>query len=172
MDNGINHILNVEGILKNFSIAKKITSSELRKIKERASKECSSQDDYEDLLKQEILRYTDEYVKKNKIPGLIVNKKDGVKQFTIKDPKYLRLYKEAALLVKGISNKKNLDKRELVFLIMSMVGMLNLNQSDFDTFNRELNRNPDFEEESSWQDGFSGFDEDSDDDEDDGYTSI
>jgi len=166
MDKGINHILNVEGILKNFSIAKKISSSELREIKSLASKSCSSKEDYVELLKREIIRYTDSYVKKNKIPGLIIKKKDGLKNFTIKDPVYIKLYKEAALLAKNLTNGRNLRKQELIFLIMSLVGALGLTQDDFNKFNREINRNPDFEESEKWG-GFGEFDVGSDDDDDD-----
>ena len=167
MDKGINHILNVEGILKNFSIAKKISSSELRSIKELASKNCASKEDYVELLKAEIIRYTDEYVKKNKIPGLIINKKDGLKNFTIKDPVYIKLYKEAALLAKNLTNNRKLEKRELIFLIMSLVGSLGLTQDDFNKFNKEINRSKDFEENEKWG-GFGEFDVDEDDDDDDG----
>ena len=166
MDKGINHILNVEGILKNFSIAKKISSSEMREIKSLASKECASKEDYVELLKREIIRYTDDYVKKNKIPGLIINKKNGLKNFTIKDPKYINLYKEAAVLAKNLTKGRNLDKNELIFLIMSLVGVLDLTQDDFNKFNREINKNPGVEEKESWG-GFGEFDVDVDDDEGD-----
>jgi hypothetical protein len=166
MDNGINHILNVEGILKNFSIAKKISSVELREIKSKASKECASKEDYMELLKREIIRYTDDYVKKNKIPGLIVKKKDGLKNFTIKDPVYIKLYKEASLLAKNLTKGRNLEKRELIFLIMSLVGALELTQDDFNKFNREINKNPGVEETEKWG-GFGEFDVDDDDDDDD-----
>lgn len=166
MDKGINHILNVEGILKNFSIAKKISSSELRSIKALASKSCASKEDYLELLKREIIRYTDDYVKKNKIPGLIIKKKDGLKNFTIKDPAYIKLYKEAAILAKNLTKNRNMEKRELIFLIMSLVGALGLTQEDFNKFNREINRNPDFEENEKWG-GFGEFDVDDDEDDDD-----
>lgn len=168
MDKGINHILNVDGILKNFNIAKKINSSELKSIKEFASKNCASKEDYLELLKKEIIRYTDEYVKKHKIPGLIIKKKDGLKNFTIKDPTYLKLYREAALLAKSLTNNRNLEKRELIFLIMSLVGALGLTQEDFNKFNKEINRSKDFEENEKWG-GFGEFDVDDDnDDNDDG----
>jgi phosphopantothenoylcysteine synthetase/decarboxylase len=119
-----------------------------------------------ELLKREIIRYTDDYVKKNKIPGLIVKKKDGLKNFTIKDPVYIKLYKEASLLAKNLTKGRNLEKRELIFLIMSLVGALELTQDDFNKFNREINKNPGVEETEKWG-GFGEFDVDDDDDDDD-----
>lgn len=166
MDKGINHILNVNGILKNFNIAKKISPAELKRIKESALKHCVSKEDYVELLKNEIIRYTDEYVKKNKIPGLIVNKTDGLKNFTIKDPAYIKLYKEAAVIAKTLTHNRNLEKRELIFLIMALVGVLGLNQEDFNKFNSEINRSVDFEENEKWG-GFGEFDVDDDDDDED-----
>lgn len=157
MDNGINHILNVAGILKNFSIAKKITPSELLKIKKRAKDKCTSSDDYTEILKQEILSYTDDYIKHNKIPGLIVNKKNGLKSFKLKDPAFIKLYKEAAKAVKQLDPDKALSKREMIFFIMSLVGIMELSQSDFNKFNKEVNLNSGLEEDDS---------EDDDDDSD------
>jgi hypothetical protein len=160
MDRNIDHIINVEGILKNFSIAKKISASELRRIRKNAAKESTSQEEYTELLRREILRYTDEYVKKNKIPGIIIKKRNGLKSFNIKDPEHLKLYKEAALLAKDIIKNKALDKNKLIFFIMSLIGVLNLNQDDFNKFSAEMNKNPDFEEDEPWD----GFPDDDDED--------
>ncbi len=166
MDKGVNHILNVTGILKNFSIAKKITATELKEIKKRVSEDSANSYDYESSLKQEILRYTDNYIKKNKIPGLIINKKSGLKNFKIKNPKYARLYKEASLFARSLKLDKKLSKKELIFFIISVIGYLELNQSDFENFNKELNYNPDFEENDNGDDE-GGYDDDDDDDDDD-----
>jgi len=43
---------------------------------------------------------------------------------------------------------------------------LELNQSDFENFNKELNYNPDFEENDNGDDE-GGYDDDDDDDDDD-----
>lgn len=166
MDNGINHILNVAGVLKNFGIAKKIGSVELKKIKKRAADASTSSDEYTNLLKLEIIKYTDDYIKKNKIPGLITRDKSGLKNFSIKDPAYIKLYKEAAIVASKLVTGKNLSKKELTFFIMSLVGALNLTQDDFTNFNKEIRSNPDFEEDGKWG-GFGEYSSDDDDDDDD-----
>lgn len=62
-----------------------------------------------------------------------------------------------------------MSKKELIFFIISVIGYLELNQSDFENFNKELNYNPDFEEnDNSDADGYDE-DDDDDDDDDDGY---
>jgi hypothetical protein len=167
MDNGVNHILNVTGVLKNFCIAKKIVASELKKIKKLAKDSCSSSDDYTELLKREILKYTDDYVKRNKIPGLITSSDNGLKSFNIKDKKYIKIYKEAAQVAKRLLNGRNLSEKELTFFIMSLVGALNLTQEDFNNFNKEIKESADFEESESWG-GFGEYNSDDDDDDDDG----
>ena len=165
MDNGVNHILNVTGVLKNFGIAKKIAASELRKIKKRAKDACSSSDDYTELLKSEILKYTDDYVKRNKIPGLITSKGDGLKNFNIKDKAYAKIYNEAAKMAKGLLAGRTLSKKELTFFIMSLVGALELTQEDFNAFNKEIKESADFEE-SDESDEWGGFGEYGSDDDD------
>lgn len=169
MDNGVNHILNVAGVLKNFGIAKKISAAELKKIKKRAKDDSLSSDEYVDLLKREILKYTDDYVKRNKIPGLITKNKTGIKNFNIKDPKYIKIYKEAVFVAKKLIEGKNLSKKELTFFIMSLVGALDLSQEDFNRFNKEIRDNleGDDEDDHDGHDGeWGGFGEYNSDDDD------
>ena len=175
MDKDINHILNVTGILKNFSITKKITRSELSEIKKRISNVSTDSQDYSELLKREILRYTDSYVKKNKIPGLIVNNPS-----VVRNKKYISLYKEAASIARSLKLDKKLSDKELIFFILSIVSYLQLTRSDFEKFRKELEHYTDFDEINSdehndehndeYDDEYDDDDDDDDDDSvDDGY---
>ncbi len=164
MDKDINHILNVTGILKNFSITKKITRSELSEIKKRISNVSTDSHDYSELLKREILRYTDSYVKKNKIPGLIVNNSP-----VIRDKKYISLYKEAASLARSLKLDKKLNDKELIFFILSIVSYLQLTRSNFEKFSKELEHYTDFDEIDSDEHNDDDDEYDDDDSGDDGY---
>lgn len=160
MDEGVDHILNREGILKNFSISKKITSSEMKKIKATFFKNRSSGEDYSEELRDEIIKYTDSYIKKNKIPGMIIDKKrksgesgEIDRQFSklsIKDPKLIALYREVQSIVSQLKKiNPNMTKREMVFFCMSLIGCFDINQQDFESFRREMLGDED-DDSSSW----------------------
>jgi len=161
MDDGINHILNTNGILKNFSISKCISAKELSIIKKQVESECSDKDDFNKLLNEKLIQYTDEYIKKNRIPGLIINKKTGIKNFKIKNKNFMKLYRESVFNAQKLTLEKKLNKEELLFYIISMIGYLGLTQQDFAQFSKDLSESPDFEEDENL--------DDEDDESDDGF---
>ena len=169
--NEIDHILNVANILKNFSISKKITASELKKIKSRVTKSSKTAEEYSELLRREIINYTDEYIKKNKIPGLIFPKpKSGIKRFKLKGKKFKKLYEAAIRLGENLKETESLSKDQIIFFIVAMIGYLELTEQDFSDFNKKLNLSEDIEEDGYLSDYNKAADDadDADDDDDDG----
>ena len=167
MDNNINHILNVTGILRNFSIVKRISPSELNKIKKRVSSTSISSEEYNRLLKLEIIKYTDEYVKKNQIPGLIINHLGGLKKFTMRNTEYMSIYKDAIEISRNLKDVKKLNKAELLFFIVSMICYLGLSEKDFKDFNAGIQEKSKESFDNGNYDDEEYDDEEYDDDDDD-----
>jgi hypothetical protein len=158
----IDHILNTSGILKNFGISKRITSSEISEIKRKIPKKTYSKEEYDELLRNEMLKYTNEYLRKNKIPGLILNK--SIRRFKIKNKKYKKIYRDVIKLAESLKQIEQFTKKETIFYIVSLIGYLGLTESDFAEFNKNLTiSNDDVEEYKNEGD----LDEESDDYDDD-----
>ena len=145
----VDHILNSTGILKNFSISKSISKKELDKLKKEVSEISENPSEFDVLLKEYILTYADEYIKRHKVPGLIFkDPPQTTKKFKVKNNKLLSLYKEAVVHSEKLKLEKKLSKYEIIFYILSMVGHLKLSQTDFEKFNEELTNNEDFDPSS------------------------
>lgn len=164
------HILSEHGIMSSFSIAKKISQDQIKKLAQQLKMSEDSKEFHEHLKKQ-ILRDTQLALHNNKIPGIISNQKvknpevkktaapqqdEPVKKFSLDEKKKAKLALFATLIVQKILEQKSTTE-EKCFLIVQIVNGLGLKDSDFKKYHT---RHEDMDDET---------DTDSEDDEDDEF---
>ena len=127
--NDVDHILNKEKILKNFSISKYISPKEISKLKESLESDINLKDEeLTETLKEKIIEYTDNYIKTHKIPGLIVKNNS---KFNVHDKSSIKIYKDAAEFAYKLKFEKKMTKPQILFYIISLVNHLGFTQEDF-----------------------------------------
>lgn len=127
--NDVDHILNKEKILKNFSISKYISPKEIAKLKESLESDINLKDEeLTETLKEKIIEYTDNYIKTHKIPGLIVKNNS---KFNVHDKSSIKIYKDAAEFAYKLKFEKKMTKPQILFYIISLVNHLGFTQEDF-----------------------------------------
>ena len=166
-NNKIDHILNVEGILKHFDVAQKVTNTELDKIKRKVENNCpNGSQKFNEMMSNAINEYTKKYIKNHKIPGIIIPGENNVDVNEIDDKyrklisnnsKFHKIHEEALNAADFLKNGKHLTKSQMIFFIISLVAILKLTQDDFNKFNEKLQNESPFDKND---------DEDIDDDED------
>lgn len=145
METGINHLLNTMGILKNFCISKTISTSEIEKIKRNIKDEISSKEEYNEILKQEIVKYTTEYIKKNRIPGLVYKNNSFSKSNNS-----LSIYKDALDICNILKSEKKYSNNDVILLISQLINILKINIKDINKLNGNQNNNDDFDEDDPY----------------------
>lgn len=128
-----NHILSKEGILTTFSIAKKVTARDVKRLREKMKNAKVNAEQLQSLLRQSIVKETQEAVESHKIPGLITvsRKVEEEKQ------KIMELTYFASLIAKKLAEKK-VGKYHACFIINAIVNMMGLTEEDFDDFHRKF----------------------------------
>lgn len=150
------HILARYGVMANFSIAKKVTKQRIKRMSERLKTDDDSSLEFQEALKQEILKETQLAIFNNTIPGLITN----AKKKATKSSKTLLNHEQkrkvtilSAIIIQSVLEKK-LTKDETCLLIIQLVNALGLKDLDFKDFTQKY---------------YSPDDDIDDDDEDDYY---
>ena len=148
------HILARYGVMANFSIAKKVTKERIKRMSERLKTEDETSAEFQEALKQEILKETQVAIFNNTIPGLITNAKvkSPVKQKIINDTDKRKVTLLSAIIIQTILEKK-LTKDETCLLIIQMVNALGLKDSDFKDFTKRYYIQTDDEDEDDYYDG-------------------
>jgi hypothetical protein len=140
------HILAKYGVMANFSIAKKVTKERIQKMSERLNTSDESSSEFQDALKQEILKETQLAIFNNTIPGLITNSKKKInphhKKLLLTDKEKRQVTLLTAIVVKTIL-EKDLSKDETCLLIIQLVNALGLRDVDFKKFTETYNPNQD-----------------------------
>lgn len=140
------HILAKYGVMANFSIAKKVTKERIQKMSEKLNTTDESSVEFQDALKQEILKETQLAIFNNTIPGLITNSKKKVspnhKKLLITEKEKRQVTLLAAIVVKTIL-EKDLSKDETCLLLIQLVNALGLKDIDFKKFSEMYNPPPD-----------------------------
>jgi len=155
------HILARYGVMANFSIAKKVTKERLQKMSEKLKTTDDTSNEFQEALKQEIIKETQLAIFNNTIPGLITNAEKKLssnqKQKLLTEKQKRNITLLAAIIVKTVL-KKDLSKHETCLLIIQIVTALGLKDTDLNKFTELYQR--DVEDEN---------DDDDDDDDDDDY---
>lgn len=140
------HILAKYGVMANFSIAKKVTKERIQKMSEKLNTTDESSVEFQDALKQEILKETQLAIFNNTIPGLITNSKKKAspnhKKLLITEKEKRQVTLLAAIVVKTIL-EKDLSKDETCLLLIQLVNALGLKDIDFKKFSEMYNPPPD-----------------------------
>jgi hypothetical protein len=116
------HILQKTGILRNFSISRVVSMSELEKIKIEARKNSSNEEEFNKAFQKKISEFANLHDPKNPIPGIIYFN-DSEKKRMI----YAKYAKEWAKKIK----EDGTPKKELANLIKMMISELGLTKDDF-----------------------------------------
>ncbi len=156
----VNHILNTMGIVKNFSISKKISKKEIDAIRKTIDSENLSKDEYNSILEQGIVACATHYIQHHEIPGIEDEGVDSdtemdeeedlensdsdsyIKKIQIKDPDLIKVYKQAYFDCKSMS-EQGLSKKQVVFYILSLMGAFGLDNEDFQKFNEDIQKDSD-----------------------------
>lgn len=146
-------------ILDTFNISKKVSNTDITKLKNKMIGDCSTRFELQELLKEELINETDKYLQTHYIPGLLTPNKGPnrpnnqssrptqkpKKRINVKSEKFVRVKFNAENLAKTL-NENKLDKEEMLFFVISLVNMLELSEDDFDTFHKKMESDDDFEE--------------------------
>lgn len=155
------HILAKYGVMANFSIAKKVTKERIKRMSDRLNTEDEMSAEFQEALKQEILKETQVAIFNNTIPGLITNakvNKSSIKPKIINDKDKRKVTLLSAIIIQTILEKK-LTKDETCLLIIQMVNALGLKDSDFKDFTQRYYIQTDDEDEDE-DDYYDGDEED------------
>lgn len=147
MNNNINHLIAKHGILKAFSIARKVSKTDIEKMTKKIKKKCKNKDDFNELLQEEILKTTKYSLNQDLIPGLIVsNNKPKIKDknpsknnnIIVDQEKTMKLNYVANIIAKKFVDSK-FSKDEICYLILSLLSILGLSDTDFKSFHDKYN---------------------------------
>ena len=163
-----NHLIAKHGVLISFSIAKKLNKDHIKSITKEINKLGGDKKTRTQLLEEEIKRNTIDSMKLTDVPGLILNKKEILREKNL-DNSFMKDEKKVIsliILANAVSKKileKNLPKEQMCFVIISLVNSLSLSDFDFKNFHQKHNQNFEDEDEEDFDE--EDFDDD-DDDED------
>ena len=131
------HILAQEGILTTFSIAKKVTTKDIKKLRDKMKSNNIDVEKLQEFLKKSVIEEAAVSMKNSKIPGLIVEGQFVGEEKTEEDKKIMELTYFSSLVAKKITDKKT-DKYYACYIINAMVNMLGLNDNDFEQFHKRF----------------------------------
>jgi len=131
-----NHILSKEGILTSFSIAKKVTVKDIKKLRDKLKNSKMDANKFQESLRKAIINGARESMDPQKIPGLLL---DGIFAENEEKKRIMELTYFASIIAKKLSEKK-VGKYHSCFIINAIVNMLGLTEEDFDEFHKKFSR--------------------------------
>ncbi len=130
-----NHILAKEGILTTFSIAKKVSAKDIKRLRNKLKSSKADAEKFQDLLKTAVMKETQQILQTQNIPGLIINGSEDVEE----QKKIMELTYFASIISKKLADKK-ITKYHSCYIINAIVNMLGLTGEDFDEFHRKFSK--------------------------------
>ena len=134
-----NHILAKEGILTTFSIAKRVSAKDIKKLQKKLKDSKVDAEKLQEMLKSAILKETEKAIKSKNIPGLIVEGGIENEQDPEEQKKIMELTYFASIISKKLADKK-IDKYHSCYIINAIINMLGLTGEDFDEFHRKFSK--------------------------------
>lgn len=128
-----NHILAKEGILTNFSIAKKVSAKDVKKLRDKINSTKKDAETVQNLLKSALIKETQKDLYTHKIPGLVVDIAEDAEE----KKRIMELTYFASMIAKKLSEKK-IDKYHSCYIINAIVNMLDLTEENFDEFHKRF----------------------------------
>lgn len=138
------HILTKLGILKSFSIAKKITEEEIIKFFNRYKKIGKTEEEIGELLKTKIFEEIRYAIETKKIPGVILPDNSPLTKKILVN---LTELNKLMYLTKSALLKKKYDKMSLCYFINSLVNLLGLTEKDFESFHKKMSNEEDTDDD-------------------------
>ena len=140
------HILNAEGILRNFNVSKKVTKEEFNKIVKLVDKDCITRFEKNEMLKNKLLDVAFEYINTHKIPGMIESQKvengsnggNEKQKYLITKKEFDNIKNHAKDFADYLNSEEKYNKDEMLFFIISLVDALKLKEEDFENFHKRL----------------------------------
>jgi hypothetical protein len=160
MNNTFHHLIAKHGVLTAFSIAKKVSPEDIKKFRAKIKKKCKDPKEFNQLLKEEITRSTQESIAKNSIPGLIVPSDIGRQpqsKFCNGDEKKIMKLNNMSNVIATKFVDADLSKDEICYIMLSILTALGLTDADFKEFHQKYGPPDDRDDR-----------DESDDDDDDG----
>lgn len=145
------HILQKKGILKTFSVAKIVKREEIKELEELIRNIATDEDEYNQILKEEMEKLSNMHDGENPIPGIIYTGQTSARRNL--------LFTFAEKMSENLKKQK-FEKSELALVISSIISKLDLNQEDFANLNKELSEELGDEED---------YDEDEEGEEETGF---
>ncbi len=131
-----NHVLTKEGILTAFSIAKKISTKDFKKFREKLKNTNKfNSDKFQQLLRNTIIKETQKTIETQNIPGLILEGSEELEE----KKRIMELTYFASIIAKKLTDKK-IDKYHNCYIINCIVNMLQLTEEDFDNFHKKFSK--------------------------------
>jgi hypothetical protein len=141
--NTVEHLISKHGVLVSFSIAKKVSKTDIKKLNDRLKKDCKDPKQFNKMLNDEISKFTQQSLKQEEIPGIIINSnnKDKTNTFITDETKLLKLNHVSSTIAKKLIDA-NYTKDEICYVILSMLSSLGLSDEDFRNFHKKYGNNP------------------------------
>ena len=138
MSTGFNHLIAKHGILTSFSIARKVSKKDIKRISDKIKKQCKNKNDFNELLQKEVLKTTKYSMNQDLIPGLILseNEKRNDKKELADEKKLMQLNYVSNTIARKIMDNK-MSKDEVCYIILNLLSALGLNDQDFKNFNKK-----------------------------------
>lgn len=130
-----NHILAKEGILTTFSIAKKVSAKDVKRLRNKLKNSRADAEKFQDLLKKAVIKETQQILQTQTIPGLIINGSEDVEE----QKKIMELTYFASIISKKLADKK-IAKYHSCYIINAIVNILGLTGEDFDEFHKKFSK--------------------------------
>lgn len=138
------HILQKKGVLKTFTVAKVVRKKDIEELKAIVKSMTKDEEEYNQMLKEELARISDMHNKDNPIPGIIYSE-------NMREIKRGAIYTLAQKISDAVKKQK-FDKKEMAFLISAIISNLELDQEDFLKLNEELQQEIDEEDDQDDED--------------------
>jgi len=131
-----NHILAKEGILTAFAIAKRVTSLDIKQLRDKIKSENPKSELFQELLNKKIFNEIHDAFENQKIPGLLMEK---IKDENEEKKRIVELTYFASLMAKKLTDNK-VSKYHSCYVVNAIVNMLGLTEENFDEFHRKFAR--------------------------------
>ena len=131
-----NHILSKEGILTSFSIAKKVTVKDIKKLRDMLKNSKVGAEKMQEALRKAVIKGARNTSDIQKIPGLLL---DGIFAENEEKKRIMELTYFASIISKKLAEKK-VDKYHSCYIINAIVNMLGLTEEDFDEFHKKFSK--------------------------------
>lgn len=122
------HVLQKVGVLKNFSVAKVVSKKEIEDLKQLIRAVAKDKEEYDKLFAEEMAQIANMHDPKAPVPGIIYSENT--------DQVLKQLKKSVKSYVDKMKAEK-ITKRQLCFLIASIIKELGLTQDDFLKLNED-----------------------------------